>query len=125
MNKITMELTPEQAYTLMEALEFFSRIHMGQFDTIEFSLHMDTYEETTPRPKYDRELAMTLLNEAKALIFNNIERSAYTGILSCNERAKISWDIYQQLRFDMNKDPLKKPFKVSQQPLPVITITEG
>ena len=123
--KINLELTPEQAHTLMEVLEFFSRVHMGQFDTIEFSLHMDTYDESLGRPKYDREVVMSLLTQAKTTIFSDIDRSAYIGITHTCERAKIAWDLYQQLRFDLSKDPMKQPFKVSEQPFPVITITEG
>jgi hypothetical protein len=108
----------------MESLEFFSRIHMGQFDQIDYTLYMDTYDKTLKREKFDREAAEELLLQAKQVIFPSLDRSAYIGIMQCNERSKISWDIYQQLRYDLGKDELKKPFKVSQQPLPVITITE-
>jgi hypothetical protein len=134
--KITLELTVEQAYALMDALELYSRIKMGQLDWAEYVLSLDTYDKTLHRPKYDQELARQYLEKAKQTIFPYISPSAYIGIQGTSERSRISWDIYQQLRHNLTiyKHPnpsieergkaYDKPFKVSDEPLPAITIAE-
>lgn len=136
MKKVTVELTPEQAYTLMDALEFFSRVSMGQFEHIEYRMELDTYDEELKRPKYDRELATAYLRLARRIIFTDLSDSAYKSILGTSERSKISWDIYQQLRHDISHykfpdEPIScqgrsfnRPFVTSKEPLPKVTITD-
>ena len=134
--KVNISCTLEQAYTLLEALELYSRIHMGQLDIIEYSLHLDTYDKTLERPKYDRELALGYLRQARQVIFTQVSDNSYIGIQHTGERSKISWDLYQQLRHDISHwnrpdEPIEsrgnafdKPFITSKQPLPTIVITE-
>lgn len=134
--KITITLTPEQAYTLLEALEEYSRLGMSQFDWLEYRLSLDTYDKTIHRPKYDQQLARKYLELAKQTIFTDL-KGAYIGIQNTSERSKISWDIYQQLRYDISHwkfpdiplesrgNAFNKPFVVSKEPLPGIVITEG
>jgi hypothetical protein len=133
--KVTLELTAAQAYTMMEALEFFSRVHMGQFDNITYTLHMDTFDKTMNRPDFDRKKAQEYLDQARTVIFPQLSLNASWGIMQTNERSKISWDIYQQIRHDISRfkypnEPFEsgrcsnKPFVVSKEPLPKITITE-
>lgn len=133
---ITMELTFEQAYVIMDALETYSRLFMTQFETLEYLMHMDTYDVSLNRHKFDQATARALLEKVKQEMFPGIG-SAYIGIQQTNERSKISWDIYQQLRHDISvfkypNEPLEsrgrsfdKPFVVSKQPLPKITIIVG
>jgi hypothetical protein len=121
---------------LLDALEEYSRVGMSQLSWIEYRLSIDTYDKTLHRPKYDQELARQYLEKAKQTIFHYISPSAYIGIQGTSERSRISWDIYQQLRHHMTvyKHPnpsieergkaYDKPFKVSDEPLPTITITE-
>jgi hypothetical protein len=134
--KVTLTLTAEQAYTVQEALEFFARIHMSQYEVVEWQAQMDTFDETLHRSTYDRELALSYLKQAKQVIFGQDSPGAYIGIMGTNERSKIAWDIYQQLRHDISHfkfpdEPLEsrgqsfnKPFVVSKQPLPTIVITD-
>jgi hypothetical protein len=133
--KVTIEMTAEQAYTLMEALEFFSRIHMGQFDVLEYNLQMDKYDTRIKRPEYDRKLAQAYLDSAKHIIFGGIQPGAYMGIADTNKRSRTSWDIYQQLRHDttvyrLPDEPREnrgnaydKVQPISDEPLPKVTIT--
>lgn len=133
---VIMKLTAEQAYTIEDALELYSRINMGQFDQVEYMLQMDTFDQAMKRPKYDRELAKQYLESARRTIFTSEVNGAYTGIQMTSERSKISWDIYQQLRHDISHfkypyEPLEsrgrsfdRPFITSKEPLPEITITE-
>ena len=133
--KVTITLTAEQVYTIQEALELFSRIHMGQFDIIEWQMQIDTFDPTLKRPKYDRQAAQLYLNQARQTIFTDINSNSYIGILNTAERSKIAWDIYQQIRHDIShfrspNEPLEsrgncfdKPFVVSKQPLPKVVIT--
>lgn len=133
--KITITLTPEQAYVVLEALEEYSRLGMSQFDWLEYRLSLDTYDKSLHRPKYDQELARKYLELAKQTIFTDL-KGAYIGIQATSERNQISWDIYQQLRHDIShwKSPdiplesrgnaYNKPFVVSKEPLPKIVITD-
>ena len=132
--KVIIELTAEQAYTMMDALEFYSRVNMGQFEQIEYMLQLDTYDQSLLRPKYDREMAVQYLRQARHTIFTELSTSSYVGILHTSERSKISWDIYQQLRHDIShfkrpNEPLESrgndfqtPLITSEEPLPKITI---
>jgi hypothetical protein len=133
---VTITLTDKQAYTLLDALEEYSRIGMAQIEWIEYRLSLDTYDKTLHRPTYDQELVRNTLNLVKQTIFPQLSSSAYIGIQGTSERNRISWDIYQQLRHNITiykhpDEPLgsrgnafDKPFKVSDEPLPAITITE-
>ena len=133
---VTLVLTAEQAYTLMEALEFFSRIHMGQFDTLEYNLQMDVYDKSLKRPKYDREDARMYLQKAKEVIFGLDHPGAYIGISHTSKRSREAWDIYQQLRhvitlYRQPDEPLEnrgnaydKVYSLSDEPLPKVTIIE-
>lgn len=137
MTKVTIELTKEQAGTVMQALEQYSRISMGQFETIVDHFHMDTYDKTLNRPEFDRDMARAYLNQARSVIFTDLDRGAYIGISHTSEGSKISWDIYQQLRHDLavhtNPNPTDPmiywgrsydtPHALSKQPLPKIVIT--
>lgn len=62
--KVTIELTKKQAGVVMEALEQYSRISMGQFETIADHFHMDTYDKSLNRPEFDRDMARAYLNQA-------------------------------------------------------------
>jgi hypothetical protein len=130
--KVILELNDEQAYTLMETLELYSRIKMGQLDWVGYTLSLDIYDESLHRQKYDQELVKSYLDQAKRTIFPQLSPSAYIGIMGTGERSKISWDIYTQLRYEMAhfKNPnesletrVYKPLKVSKEPIPKITIT--
>jgi len=134
--KVVIELTDQQAYTMMEALEMYSRVGMGQFDNIEYTLSMDVFDPVVHRQEYDRELALSYLRQARSVIFGGLSGNAYKGIMQTSERSKISWDIYQQLRHHLTvyKHPdepietrgnaFQKPFVVSSEPLPKVTIRE-
>lgn len=133
---VTMRLTAEQAYTMMEALEMYSRIHMGQFDQIEYTLQLDTFIPELHRQKYDRDLAKQYLESARSVIFNELVGGAYIGINQTSERSKVSWDLYQQLRhsvtvfktpyipLDQRGNAYDKTHPISKEPLPKISVTE-
>jgi hypothetical protein len=133
---VTIKMSLEQAYTLEDALEFYSRMNMGQFETLEYMLRLDTFDQSLKRPKYDQELAVGYLRQARQTIFTDLSTSSYVGIMHTSERSKISWDIYQQLRHDIShfkfpNEPIEtrgnafqKPLITSEEPLPKITIEE-
>jgi hypothetical protein len=120
----------------MESLEFYSRVNMGQFEQIEYMLRLDTFDQSLKRPKYDQEMAVQYLRQARQTIFTELSTSSYVGILHTSERSKISWDIYQQLRHDIShfkrpNEPLESrgndfqtPLITSEEPLPKITVTK-
>jgi len=128
-----MELTQEQAYVVMDALELYSRIHMGQFENIEFMLSLDRFNKKTNMHTYNRDLAKEHLMEARDVLFEGLSRNAYVGIIATNRRSQISWDVYQKIRYDisdyknMNGEHTAtygELFRLTDEPLPKITITE-
>lgn len=137
--KVTIELTKEQAFTLMETLELYSRLKMGQFDELIHSFYMDTYDKTLKRPEFDREMAKAYLMQARSVIFTDLDSGAYIGISHTSEGSKISWDLYKKLQHDLtvytNPNPQDQmvawgnaydpPYALSKQPLPKIVITDG
>lgn len=133
--KVTIELTEEQAYVIMDALEFMCRIEMGQFNEIPYRINQNTYDEALKHPKFDMRKAEEILREAKMVMFPQLQNmpGAYIGIAATNERSKVSWDLYQQIRHDLSwhRNPeggmtvnFDQPFVLSKQPLPKVTIME-
>jgi hypothetical protein len=95
--KITIEVDREQAQVIMNALEFYSRMCMGQFDQIHHNIHA---YRTFSNPEIDISHICLLEDALKSAMFPGISRSAYICITSSEvgERAQTSWDIYQTLR---------------------------
>lgn len=133
---VTIELTEKQAGVIMQALELYSRLKMGQFETITDSFFMDTFDKELKRPVFDQDMARAYLMQSRAVIFTDLQHGAYIGISHTGESSKISWDIYQQLRHDLcvytNPKPsidqrgrsYDKPHALSKQPLPRVVITD-
>lgn len=96
--KITVELTREQAYAVMNATEFLARLEIGQFREITFNF-LERF--TTPDGKYDsarREKVDEQLEEVCKEIFGvdiygwpNIEKKSIL-----HERC---WAVYATIRY--------------------------
>lgn len=95
--KIIMELNEKQANVIKDALEFYSRIQMGQFDEID-NLMSDTWKR-----RLSHEQAKYLESQLHHIYFPELHPFSYYGIFSAElpEDAKISWDIFQVLRNKM------------------------
>lgn len=103
--KITIECNEKQAYIIKDALDFYSRILMGQFSEFE-NLFIGSYNY-----KYMNEINK-LLMKIRDYIYPELKGYASWGIFNkkCPENSKIAYDIIQVLRHEMIKvrDPEKK-----------------
>jgi hypothetical protein len=143
--KLTITLNVEQAYVLMHAMEFYARIHIGQFDHLEWAfISHDLRRDFIWRDQDKRDELRRLLNAARDIVFPELVHmgsNASHGIHSTDivEGAHDAWDIYQSVRrtlaFHRNPNPegierwrvcYDKPFGVSKRnPLPVVAMVPG
>jgi hypothetical protein len=101
MKKYTIELSQEHIQPLLQALDTFTRLKMGQFNTV---------FEVFPELSWDdKELIHRLIRQ---VIFKDMHLNASLGVFSpeLSQDAKISFDIYQVIRHarawdNMGKDP--------------------
>lgn len=79
----TITLTSEHAKALVRACDFYSRIHMGQFDEIQSLL-----EGIHTNWGIQRDLGLTTkLNEVRQILFPMLSDTSYLGIM-CKEVGK-------------------------------------
>jgi hypothetical protein len=143
--KLTITINVEQAYVLMTAMEFYARIHIGQFEHIEWAFtNHDLRRDFIWKNQEKRDELRRLLNEARGIIFPELVHmgpNASHGIHSTEivEGAHDAWDIYQSVRrvlaFHRNPNPkgidrwsvsYNKPHGVSRRnPLPVVGMVPG
>jgi hypothetical protein len=118
-DRVTIIVNLEQAQTIMDSLELYSRIIMGQFDHIRY-LFLDR--------KFDYEKMDALLHEIKGVVYPELSRNSYHGIFSdvINPTASMAWDIHQCIRYECSwfKYPeggvtvnFSPPLRSSNQPL--------
>jgi hypothetical protein len=91
--KVTITCSIEQASVISEALDLYSRVLMGQFDNLGWTLAL--------RYNFDVDAAAKLLNELKYVIFPELPRGgAYYGIIHprLHEDSRIAYDIHQVIR---------------------------
>lgn len=90
---VRVTLTPEQARIVVKALDFFSRIHIGQFNVIREQFWGKLEPEQV-------ELCERFLQEARRLCFPELGSPNHShGIAGCPSRAgKIAWDVQQVIR---------------------------
>ena len=88
---IRVTLTLEQARTVVEALDVFMRIHMGQFNII---------QEQFCHENFDRASVELLLLKARRLIYPELHGVGHSfGIAGCpSESARLGYDILQVIR---------------------------
>ena len=94
--KYILTLTREQAQTVMDALELYARLRIGQFNRItELLLDVQNADDYCKR----REIANDLLNIAACVIFG---KNAY-GQPECQKDNlhHRAWNIYAALRYKM------------------------
>lgn len=131
---VTITLSKTQADSIMAACELYSRVHMGQFDWImhQFMTRGDTefWRDSSQQEEVHR-----LMYAAREIIFPELGASSSRdyGIVGIHvpESAKISWDLYQSLRYALiqaNRSATdtdiiySRPFQTSVQPLPSVII---
>jgi len=92
---IQVTMTPEQARVVNDALDLFSRLHIGQFDQLK-----EQFWGRLP----DRDTVLKLeyhLHEARVICFPELSdhRGHSHSMSSCpTEAGKVAWDIHQVIR---------------------------
>ena len=138
MEKVTIILNKEQAHSVMAALELYSRVHMGQFDNLDWEFVTHGVNRDFWRDQGKRDELRSLLNRAKQIIFPELVQNSYQGICSTKipNSARDAWDLYQSLRHKLswynnpNPDDMSRwsnsysePFKTStEHKVPVVTV---
>jgi hypothetical protein len=112
--KVTIELDEKQARVVMAALDFYSRIAMGQFDEIHqmllntgrvrYSSTAHEYNVGDENLPLDLEYVRAIEQMYRNALFPELHPNAYYGIFSkeVGENAHIAWDIYQTVRHDIS-----------------------
>jgi hypothetical protein len=124
--KITLTFNQRQAQTMMCALEFYSRVRMGQFHVISDEFRFDH--------EFDQHNARFYLDRLREMIFPELEANEYYGIhhdvVGLGQEA---WDIHQVIRhaYAWKQYPeggwtvnFHEPMKTGHEPLPEITIED-
>jgi hypothetical protein len=119
----------EQAYVLRDALESYSRMKAGQFDTVIRDLFRDRYCQGD----FNHENTDNACRELKLLVFPELNYNTSYGVGSrVYPEGTIAWDIMQVIRHKLAWDKLEgeqpkyfgvqygTPMKFSDQPLPEI-----
>jgi len=105
---IQLTMTERQASTIMDALDIYSRLGLGQIDKLEHTLR---FKFGKHKVEYDADKIEKLLKEVKDTLFPELRSNYYCshGIFSPEtpEDSKISWDLIQVLRYPIawHKNP--------------------
>ena len=84
--KYRIEITEEQAKTIMTALEVFFRLDMGQFEELRwFNQSKEPIDEL-------------LIREIKSSLFPELPKNGYRAVTSISDRGKRACEIFQVLR---------------------------
>jgi hypothetical protein len=122
---VSITMTVDQAYVLMNAMEFYARIHIGQFDTLDTEFAWNGIDcNGNEREFWRNDDARTQLrwhlNEARSIIFPELESvgaNGSHGIVSdgISPDAHEAWDIYQVVRRELaiHRDPNPTDYSVS------------
>lgn len=114
--KINIEVNENQVYIIREALDFYSRFIMGQFEQIDRLMinHSDFWRDYDNRERLD-----SLIKEMRDIIYPELKGYAHWGIFNdrCPQESKIAYDIIQVLRHELWKiKDDKRNFTVDANP---------
>lgn len=119
----TLTLNEHQAYVIKEALDLFSRIHMGQLDTV-----ADVFVAYAQERGFDTLSFLRDELDNLSPIWTGLHKHAYHGIHSpkISDKARVAWDLQQVIRHRLAWDREPKggiyvdfdtPMRSSAEPL--------
>lgn len=103
--KVQVTMTIEQARVMMHAMDFFTRIMMGQFEQLKYEFCFFGEEaEKFERRKEDREKLDIHLKWLKRFIYPQLSDNASWGITGdpCPENATMVYDIYKAMDYEIS-----------------------
>lgn len=104
MEKIIITLTEPQAQVIVDALDLYSRLLMGQFDEIESLLVHHGKSEFWKDDKL-RRILKTNLQSAKTIIYPELADGAYYSIFDNKHTpfvARLAYDIQAKMNHDIS-----------------------
>ena len=139
---VTITMSIDQAYYVTNALELHARLHIGQFDNLDWEFLTHGKEREFWRDQVQRDELRYHLERARDIIFPELKQlgsGASHGIFnqsSIGETAHVAWDMYQCVRYQLayyrnpTPDPVhewsvsfNKPMQSSEMhKLPIVTI---
>lgn len=130
--KVTLEMTEQQARTLLHALDFYSRVGCGQFNMVS-----EVTAVHWPKRWDEHGMAANGLQLAKRALFPEFTSPA-TSYSIPNRAVPVTfrraWDMYEHVRQAMavatDPNPAFRDVRydgamnVSDEPLPIVTVTK-
>lgn len=105
--KVTITMSIDQAYYVINALELHARLHIGQFDHLDWEFVSHGKDREFWRDEEQRDQLRVHLNGARDIIFPELKllgSGASHGIFnqtSIGESAHVAWDMYQCVRYQL------------------------
>jgi hypothetical protein len=133
-HKYTLHLTERQARVIIDALDLFSRIGMGQLKEVSYVLR----QNPLPEPEAERDARITLLSDIRErldMLSRYWNANGFSGITSksISDRFRIAWDILQVIRHRLAWDQkpeggitvdFDEPMVTAREFLPTISLVK-
>jgi hypothetical protein len=128
MKKVTMEMTETQARLVLEAVEEWFRLRMGQHSELSEGLafygydHNTAYEGEFDRRIQRRSAIAEVLKAAMRIAFPDSYGAVYENTPDVN----IASDIWSQLRWELSprNEYATTPMQLGPEPMPKITVED-
>jgi hypothetical protein len=132
-HKYTIHLTERQARVIVDALDLFSRIGMGQLKEVAYVLRQNPLPSYDPDLEIRTNLLFKIRDKLDILARYWMKGPGYYGITSksISDKFRIAWDIQQVVRHRLAWDRNPKgditidfdnPMKTSEEDLPKIEV---
>ena len=105
--KVTITMSIDQAYYVMNALELHARLHIGQFDHLDWEFVSHGNKRDFWRDQEQRDQLRTHLIGARDIIFPELKQMGFGGSYgifnqsNIGETAHVAWDMYQCVRYQV------------------------
>lgn len=131
--KYTLHLMEKQARVIIDALDLFARIGMGQLKEVAYVLRQNPLPSSDPDLEARTNLLSDIRDKLDVLARYWMNGPGYYGITSksISDRFKIAWDIQQVIRHRLAWDrkpaggitvDFDDPMKTSEEALPKIEV---
>jgi hypothetical protein len=134
---ITIRVKEKQAQVIMDALDLYQRLLMGQFQEID-SLFVHNTQNMFWKDQIRRDTLKSYLGEARKQIFPELDHGAYYSVLDTEHTpdvARVAYDIRAQMDFviSWHRHPggrittnFDKPYhSVQSIPLPIVEVEDN
>jgi hypothetical protein len=105
--KVTITMSIDQAYFVIHALELHARLHIGQFEHLDWEFLSHGKDRDFWRDEEQRDQLRAHLLGARNIIFPELNKMGFGGSygifnqLNIGETAHVAWDMYQCVRYQL------------------------